>query len=519
MSYYVLSIDQGTSSSRALIYSVESTSVENTAAKNTFSLVAQASQTFKQHFPQPSWVEHDAEDIWLTVMKSCQEALKMALQSSSFDLTKLACVAITNQRETLCLWDAETGKPIMRAIVWQCKRSAAICQHWKHLGYETEVHQKTGLCIDPYFSATKLSWLLENHPHLRADLLSGKTKVGTVDSYLLYRLTSGTSYATEPSNACRTLLYGLRDSWDPDLCEMLDLPRTDVYPAVKDSCAIFGHTTLGGILPAPVPISGIVGDQQAATIGQQCLAKGQMKCTYGTGAFLMVHAGQTPIFSQSGLLTTVGWQVGGKKTYLIEGSSFMAGAAVDYLKDQWGLMTSAQDASHIKATASPRVMFVPELAGLGAPHWNPEVRGALLGLSRDTSKDAVIRAMLEGVIFRVTDLVETATADLGSSNTDFKVDGGMSQNDLAMQFQADMLSVAVHRKQDKEATALGAAIMAAYGAGLIDSLSLANDHASGQTFYPAMDQATKKIHRDAWKRALAAATLFADQSSNIANSP
>ena len=514
MRSFILAIDQGTSSSRAVVYSLDQ--------ERRLHVVAQGSCAFNQHYPHPSWVEHDLNEIWQSVVESVRQALDRAQCNAGVEWSQLACIGITNQRETLCFWDVKTAQPISRAIVWQCKRSEAVCAEWRELGYEKRLRAKTGLCIDPYFSATKLVWALKDDPQLQKDLESGQVLVGTIDSYLIYRLTKGQVFATEPSNASRTLLYALAGGWDRELVHQLGCPQR-IYAHVKDSCGDFGKTDVDGILPTAVPITGVLGDQQAATLGQQCLRRGELKCTYGTGAFLMVQAGERPLISQSGLLTTVGWQVDGNKSYMLEGSTFIAGAGVAYLKDMWGFLTSVQDAAKVKTAAAPEVIFVPEFAGLGAPYWNSRVRGTLFGLSRDTSREQIVRALIEGVVFRVTDLVDAAAQDLAIAPSSLQVDGGMAANDLAMQFQADMLGVQVVRNNHLEATAYGVAIMAAYGCGLMPTLEVGavslsspphssevSSEVGGDTFTPLMTQAAQQDYRQAWQRALKAAMVFAD---------
>lgn len=507
---YVLVIDQGTSSTRAFIYNLKGGSRHGYQLQS----VASGRQTFQQYYPQAAWVEHDLEEIWQSVIQSVAQALLAARDIPDFKSSQIVAMGITNQRETLCFFDAQNSRPVCPAIVWQCKRSEGICQQWQEQGFEEIIRQKTGLCVDPYFSASKLVWALESHQGLKERLNSKQVLVGTIDSYLIHRLTKGQVFATEPSNASRTQLFALESSWDRSLMKMLDCP-IDIYASVKDSAGVFGMTDVDGLLPHQIAITGVLGDQQAAALGQQCLKPGELKCTYGTGAFLMMQAGDRPMLSQKGLLTTVGWQVSGQRSYMLEGSSFIAGAGVDYLKDQWGFLNSADEASDLQVGASPDIMFIPEFAGLGAPFWNAQVRGTLLGLSRDTTRKQVIRALLEGVVFRVTDLVEAASADLSVFPQALQVDGGMSRNEESMQFQADMLGIPVRQQGDIEVTALGAAIIAAFGCGVIPSLQISpqtssyDDLDQGQVFYPTMDLDQRAVHRAAWAKALQAALLFA----------
>lgn len=518
MASYILTIDQGTTSSRCLIFCSE-----------TFRVVAHHSVAFQQIFPRPSWVEHDLDEIWQSVRISCLKACeKAAEQEPHFTPQRIACIGITNQRETLCFLDSE-GRALRRAIVWQCKRSADLCRELKSAGREEILRSKTGLPLDCYFSASKLLWALREEPDIAQLWKSGRLLVGTMDSFLILRLSSGKQpsprhlrdrWVTEPSNASRTLLCSLQEGWERDLLEAFEIPLpgqlSPPLATIQDSHSLFGRTQGLDFLPDGIPITGVLGDQQAATLGQQCLQPYQAKCTYGTGAFLLAYAGLAPAASQYNLLSTVGWQLHGKRHYLLEGSCFVAGAGMDYLQNQWNFFDNPRTTSDLicNLTASPRVYFVPALAGMGAPYWCSDARGALLGLSRDTTSHQVIRAMVEGITFTVADLIASMSADLEAPLSLLKVDGGFSQNDVAMQFQADLLGMDVLRGQEVEATALGAALMAAYGAGVRTSLELpktdyADSRSSAQRFFsPAFTPQQRREHLAGWKRAVEAVLML-----------
>lgn len=504
---YILVIDQSTTSSTALIFEFPG-----------WNITSQVSIPFKQHYPQPSWVEHDLEEVWNSVKQACSQACQRASQTDiSFSKERILCIGITNQRETFCLTD-HAGLPQAPAITWQCKRSTDICHELRAQGLEEDVKKRTGLPLDPYFSATKFLWWLRNTSKVK-ELRSNALRVGTIDSYLTMRLTAGSAHVTEPSNASRTMLFNLEHKdWDKKLLQIFEVPSVDILPHILDSHAYFGSTHDLEFLPNDIPITGILGDQQAALLGQQCLQPLQGKCTYGTGAFLLVNVGEDKVDSQHGLLSTIGWQINGKCTYLLEGSSFIAGAGIDYLKEAWGFFEDYSQLSTIMSqhSASPHVMFVPGFAGLGAPYWDPHVKATLLGLSRDTPREVIIRAMIEGVMFSVYDLAYACEQDTKQKLSVLQVDGGMSQNDMAMQFQADVLNVHVTRPYNIEATAFGAAIMAAYGAGLIDSYDIHTESVflDFHTFQPKMDVQQRDIHLRGWKSAISAAQIFASTKTS-----
>ena len=449
---YVLAIDQGTTSTRAIVFSSE------------LKIVAAAQQEFAQHYPASGWVEHDPEDIWRTALATGREALRRA----GVDGSPVAAIGMTNQRETTLIWDRKTGRPIHNAIVWQDRRTAAACERLRDAGHEALVAARAGLLIDPYFSATKIAWLLDNVPGARARAERGELAFGTVDTYLLWRLTGGTVHATDATNASRTLLYDIRRNvWDDDLLALFGVPRA-ILPEVRDSAGDFG-VAAAEHFGAPIAIRGVAGDQQAATVGQACFTPGMMKTTYGTGAFALVNTGSRPVASKHRLLTTIAYRLNGETTYALEGSIFVAGAAVQWLRDGLGVISSAAESGALAAAADPgqSVYLVPAFVGLGAPHWDADARGALFGLTRATGPKEMARAALESVCYQTRDLAEAMRADWPEGgDTVLRVDGGMSASDWAMQRLADILDAPVDRPAIQETTALGAAYLAGLSAGL-----------------------------------------------------
>lgn len=445
----LLALDQGTSSSRALVFGRDGR------------LLASAQRELPQHFPQPGWVEHDAEEIWTHQVECAREAVAKAG-------VKVAAIGITNQRETVVLWDRKTGKPLHKALVWQDRRTAAFCENLKQQGLEPRVRELTGLVLDPYFSATKLRWLLDHVPGARERAARGELAFGTIDSWLLWKLTDGKVHATDASNASRTLIYDIhRGDWSDELLAAFDIPRS-LLPEVKPSAGVFGQATEFG-----VPIAGIAGDQQAALFGQAALQPGQAKNTYGTGCFLLMHTGHQARTSTQGLITTRAAQVDATAQYALEGSVFVGGAVVQWLRDG---LRAIGGSGEVQALASSvpdagGVMFVPAFAGLGAPYWRPDARGALLGLTRGTTQAHIARAALESIAFQSAAVLTAMNADVGVSErlTELRVDGGASANDLLMQFQADLLGIPVLRPKVIETTALGAALLAGLGTGLYKS--------------------------------------------------
>jgi glycerol kinase len=451
---FVLSIDQGTTGTHV--------SVVDSAVK----VVGKSYQEFRQHFPQPGWVEHDLGEIWRTVEACVAKALKAARIKGS----DVAAIGITNQRETSGLWTRE-GKPIHRAIVWQDRRTTEFCAELKARGEEPKVRASTGLVLDPYFSGTKLRWLLENVEGARARAEAGELLFGTVDTWLVYKLTGGAAHVTDVSNASRTLLMGLSSlQWEDALLSLFSVPR-EVLPRIAGSAEVYGVTRGMKTLPDGIPVSGMAGDQQAALFGQACFEPGEAKCTYGTGAFLLMNVGTTPVASKSGLLTTVAWKLGGKTSYALEGSAFIAGAAVQWLRDGLGLIKKASDIEALAKTVKDtgRVVFVPALAGLGAPHWKPDARGLFAGIDRSTTRGHLARAVLEGMALQIYELADAMRIDSGRDIPAFKVDGGAVANNLLMQYQADVLGTPVVRPRNIETTSLGAAFLGGLGAGVWSS--------------------------------------------------
>jgi glycerol kinase len=491
MSRFVVAIDQGTTGSTVLVFD------------ERLQLRARGYREFKQHYPQPGWVEHEPEEIWESVTGALAEALH--LTGSNIEATSVAAVGITNQRETTVVWDRATGKPLHRAIVWQDRRTAGACQKMKAAGLEAEFKAATGLVLDPYFSGTKLGWLLDNVDGLRARAEKGEVCFGTVDSYLVYRLTGGAAHVTDVSNASRTLLFDLHKlAWSDRLLDLLRVPRK-MLPDVRPSSQIYGVTRNVPGLPDQVPVAGIAGDQQAALFGQACFGVGDAKCTYGTGAFLLLNTGARPVPSQNGLLTTVAWQVGDQVTYALEGSTFIAGAMVQWLRDGLGIIRAASEIEPLAASVpdSGGVVAVPALAGLGAPHWRPEARGLISGITRGTTKAHLSRAVLEGIALQIADLLGAMQTDAGVKLTSLKVDGGASANNLLMQLQADVLGVDIVRPKLIETTALGAALLAGLAVQIWKSTAdAARSWSEDRRFSPARSAESVKELVDRWHRAV-----------------
>ncbi len=454
MKKYLLAIDQGTSSSRAVIF-------DNTAA-----VIASAQQEFPQEYPQPGWVEHDPEEIWGSVLS----VTKKSLQVSGVSPDRIAAIGITNQRETTLVWHRDTGQCVHKAIVWQDRRTADYCRELKDKGAEDAVIAKTGLRLDPYFSATKLVWILENIVNARQMALDGKLAFGTVDCFLLWRLTNGLVHATDATNASRTMLFNIHtQDWDDELLELFGVPRS-MMPAVKDSAYNYGFTD-ASVLGARIPVCGVAGDQQAALIGQAGFDVGITKSTYGTGCFVIANTGETALQSSNKLLTTVAYRLDGKVTYGIEGSIFVAGSAIQWLRDQLKIIDSAGMSAAIAETSGivENVHLVPAFAGLGAPYWDPDARGAILGLSRDSGISEIVTATLQAVAYQTKDLIN-AMADDGIQPNVIRVDGGMVSNDWFLQFLSDILNLIVERPQNVESTVLGAAYLAGITCGMFASI-------------------------------------------------
>jgi glycerol kinase len=445
----ILSIDAGTTGVTALIVTADGR------------IAARGYQEFAQHFPHPGWVEHAPEEIWQATIAACRAAI------GSHSGPAPTAVGITNQRETAVLWDRETLAAPRRAIVWQDRRTTQICDRLRDAGHESRVAELTGLRLDPYFTGTKLTWLADNDPSAWAGVTSGQVVVGTVDSYLVARLTGGRVHATDPSNASRTLLFDIHaGTWSDELCELLQVP-TAALPEVRRSSGDFGRTDPAAFLGLDLPIAGIAGDQQAALFGQACFGDGESKCTYGTGSFVLVNTGSDAVRSDAGLLTTVAWDIGDGLVYALEGAIFVTGAAVQWLRDGLGIISNASETEPVARTVSDSggVVFVPALTGLGAPHWDPQARGTITGITRGTTRAHLVRATLEAIAFEVRDVVDVMTRDAGIAVPELSVDGGAAANDLLCELQATQLQIAVRRPQVAETTALGAAFLAGLATG------------------------------------------------------
>ncbi len=483
---YILALDQGTTSSRAMV-------VDKAGA-----VVSIAQRPFTQIFPEPGWVEHSPTEIWASQSGVATEALAAA------DLTErdIAAIGITNQRETTVVWDRETGEPVYNAIVWQDRRTAAFCDALRERGVGAVIQAKTGLLPDAYFSGSKVNWILNNVDGVRERAEAGKLAFGTVDSWLIWKLTQGERHVTDVTNASRTMLFNIHTlEWDEELLRMLDVPRSMLPEVVASS----GHcgTTQG--LFAGIPIAGIAGDQQAALFGQMCTSPGMVKCTFGTGAFMLMHTGEHPMASKNRLLTTIAWKIGDRVEYALEGSMLMAGAVVQWLRDELQMIRTSAEVEELAAsvTSSNGVVLVPAFAGLGAPHWDQYARGALLGMTRGTTRAHIARAALDGIALQVTDVLRAMQADSGLPLAELRVDGGASANGLLMQIQADVLGINVVRPKNAEATVLGAAYLAGIAVGYWpDKETIARQWQMDKVFEPKMDETTRKQVRATWHKAL-----------------
>ena len=496
---YVLALDQGTSGSTALVVDAAG------------GVRSRGYAELPQHYPQPGWVEHDPEEIWRTV----EAAARAALAAAGIAGRDVAAVGITNQRETTIVWDRASGRPIHHAIVWQCRRTAALCEELKARGLEATVRARTGLVLDAYFSGTKIRWLLDHVPGARARADDGALAFGTVDAWLVWKLTGGRVHATDVTNASRTQCLNLDTvDWDDTMLDALGVPRA-VLPALVPSSGVVGETVKLDWLPAGVPIAGIAGDQHAALFGQACYARGAAKNTYGTGCFALLNTGTAPVRSKAGLLTTLAWRIGGTTTYALEGSVFIAGAAIQWLRDGLGLITKAAESDALAASVPDTggAYFVPAFVGLGAPYWDMYARGTMVGLTRGTTRAHLVRAALEAIAYQSRDVLEAMAADAGVPIDALRVDGGATANDFLCQFQADILGVPVLRPAVIETTALGAAYLAGLGAGLWPSLdALAGRWSVERTFNPGMDAARRADLYDGWRRAVERARDWAKES-------
>jgi glycerol kinase len=490
----ILAIDQGTTSSRAVVFD-----------SSTFAVLGSAQQEIEQHYPRDGWVEHEPEDIWYSVARTVREALANSGRAAN----DVAAIGITNQRETVAAWDRTSGRTAGRAIVWQDRRTTDFCRE-RHAD-QPWLTERTGLVLDPYFSGTKVRWMLETTPALKEPAARGELKFGTVDSFLIWRLTGGASHATDATNASRTLLFNIRSmQWDDELLKYFGVPRA-ALPEVRPSVAEFGVTKGLDFLPDGIPVRGVAGDQQAALFGQCCFAPGEGKCTYGTGAFYLLHTGTTAVASKHKLLTTVAAMTDATPKYALEGAVFIAGAAVQWLRDGLHLFRTSAEVEQLAKESNPSepVLFVPGFVGLGAPHWVPEARGVIFGLTRATTAADLARAALEGVAFQVADLIDAAEKDSASSGQSaLKVDGGMARNDYFLQFQADAMGRPVARAGQSESTALGAAFLAAVGAGLANEAKLASLMSAATRFEPKLPAADRDKKLAAWRKAVRAVIAF-----------
>jgi glycerol kinase len=484
---YILAIDQGTSSSRCILY--------NQAAQP----IGIAQQEFRQIYPQPGWVEHDAEEIW----QSQVDVFKQVMQEKNLKPSDIAGIGITNQRETVVIWERKTGKPIHNAIVWQDRRTANECTRLKNEGFEPIIQTKTGLLLDAYFSATKIVWLLDNVEGARAKAERGELAFGTIDSWLVWNLTQGELHITDVSNASRTLLYNIEElCWDEDLLALFDIPSS-LLPTVKTSSEVYGltqHPEIG----ADMPIAAIAGDQQAALFGQLCNQPGMAKCTYGTGCFLNMNTGNKRVASKHNLLTTIAWQIGDDVTYALEGSVFMGGAVMQWLRDGLMVFKQASDSEAVANSVSDNggVYFVPALTGLGAPHWDSNARGAIFGITRGTTHAHLARAALESIAFQVDELLQTMSLDCGEAITELRIDGGAANNNLMVQFQADISNINIARPDNLETTALGTAYLAGIAVGFWKIEELKQSWRINQTFTPKLPTEQVETLKHFWQKAV-----------------
>lgn len=484
----ILAIDQSTTGSKAVLMDSD------------LNILAQASYEFHQHYPKPGWVEHDLEEIWRTVVKAIQTAMEKA------KATRVHAIGITNQRETLCFWNRKTNEPVTRAIVWQDRRTADICEKMKKKGLEKHFKKKTGLILDPYFSGTKAAWALKNIPSLKTLQRQGQLAAGTIDSYLIARLTGGKVHRTEPSNASRTLAFDIHKmQFDKDLCKMFGVPL-DLWPEVVPSNGMFGHTSGVPGLQDGIPITGVLGDQQAALFGQMCFDRGNAKCTFGTGAFLLMNVGNKPIVSRSGLLSTVAWQLDKEKpVYAMEGSAFIAGAAVQWLRDELRIISDSSEVERLAAEVSSTdgVFFIPALTGLGAPYWDAHAKGLICGITRGTGRSHLARAVLEGIAFQNVELLQAMENDVGIKIKALNVDGGAARNSLLMQIQSNLLGRKIRRPQMVDTTLLGAVFAAGLGAGVWSNpKSISEVWKLDREFNPELKDAERKKRLLNWRKAV-----------------
>jgi glycerol kinase len=489
MGHYIMALDQGTTNSRTLIF--------NSAGH----IISSSQQEFKQIYPRPGWVEHDPEEIWTSQLQTIREALDRA----NLQVSEISAIGIANQRETMVLWDRRTGKPIYNAIVWQCRRTADFCKELQEEGFDTSLKEKTGLVTDAYFSGTKLKWVLDHIPDARREAEKGHLAFGTIDSWLVNRLSGGKVHVTDYSNASRTLLYNIHElKWDDEILRRFGI-HPSLLPEVVPSSYPVGFTDLE-ILDATIPIAGIAGDQQAALFGQCCFNPGMVKTTYGTGCFMLMNTGQKARPSACGLLTTIAWGIGREITYALEGSTFIAGAVIQWLRDELKLIHSAGESEHLASMVedSHGVYVVPAFVGLGAPHWDPYARGAILGLTRGTNRSHLVRAAIESIAFQTKEVVDCMIHDSGLGLTELRVDGGAAANNLLCQFQADLLDIPIRRPKVLESTALGAAYLAGLAVGYWgDREEISANWSLGREFFPQMSKQRRQKLITGWERAVA----------------
>ncbi|GIO51759.1 glycerol kinase GlpK [Paenibacillus cineris] len=495
MEKYILSLDQGTTSSRAILFNEKGEAVHT------------AQREITQHFPHPGWVEHNANEIWGSVLS----VIASVLSESGVKPEQIAAIGITNQRETAVVWDKETGDPVYHAIVWQSRQTSGICEELKAQGLDDTIRAKTGLLIDPYFSGTKVKWILDEVEGAREKAEQGKLLFGTIDTWLIWKFTGGRAHVTDYSNASRTLMYNIYDlKWDDELLEILGVPAS-MLPQVRPSSEVYGLTVPYHFFGTEVPIAGVAGDQQAALFGQACYSKGMAKNTYGTGCFMLMNTGETAVRSEHGLLTTLAWGINGKVEYALEGSIFVAGSAIQWLRDGLRMLKESKEsetyASRVASTDG--VYVVPAFVGLGTPYWDSDVRGAVFGLTRGTSKEHFIRATLESLAYQTKDVLSAMEADSGIELTTLRVDGGAVHNDFLMQFQSDVLGVSVERPVINETTALGAAYLAGLAVGYWKSQEdISGQWAIEREFQPVMEEKERTGLYEGWKKAVHAAMAF-----------
>ena len=500
MSKYIMALDAGTTSNRCILFDKQG------------NICSVAQKEFTQIFPQPGWVEHDADEIFATQL----EVAQIALRNLGATAADIAAIGITNQRETTVVWNKYTGRPVYHAIVWQCRRTADLCQKLRQEGWTDAVRQKTGLVIDPYFSATKIAWILDNVHGARQMADRGELLFGTVETWLIWKLTGGRVHVTDYSNASRTMLFNINTlQWDEDILALLNIPKS-ILPQAMPSSTVYGKTD-AAFFGAPVPISGAAGDQQAALFGQTCFAPGEAKCTYGTGAFVLMNTGEKPMFSQNGLVTTIAWGLNGKVTYALEGSIFVAGAAIQWLRDELRFIESASDSEYMarKVPDTNGCYVVPAFTGLGAPYWDAYARGTVVGLSRGVNKYHIIRATLDSITYQTNDVLTAMGSDAGIPLENLRVDGGAAANNYLMQTQADVTDAPVLRPKCVETTAMGAAYLAGLAVGYWKDLEeIRANWSVDRTFRSEMDAQQRKVRLQEWKRAVSAAISWAKDAPN-----